>query len=267
MKPEAWAISGTSGAGFGSSAQPAAIFRLPKNFLSAAWLFNMINVYMREDNVFEASFLSRIVIMGNSLGDVTLSHDLDRVLEKYNASIFLLKPINKSLFEFSVGPHFLTRDGLYKALKLYPDTQEAFISMYFERLTYTESGYEVYRSGYVAIPSRLHSWGSQLPLASLRIGVKDMIDVAGLKTGASNRAFQSFHPPKETSAPIVQRLIDLGVIVVGKTKTTQFALGEEPTADWVDELCPFNPRGDGYQTTEGSSAGSAAAVAAYEWLD
>ena len=105
------------------------------------------------------------------------------------------------------------------------------------------------------------------PLAGLRVGVKDVIDVAGYPTGASNRAFKSFYPVKNVSAPVVRRLIELGAVVVGKTKSTQFALGEEPTADWVDEFCPFNPRGDGYQTTEGSSAGSGAAMAAYDWLD
>ncbi|KAI1365982.1 amidase signature enzyme [Xylaria arbuscula] len=258
---------GTSGAEFSRFAHPAAIFRLPDNVVSAAWLSDMIDSYMKEDDVFEEFFLSNIIVVGNSPGDVALSQDLDQVAQKHNASVFLLKPINKSPGEFSIGPYFLTGDGLYKALKLYPDTQEAFVSSALISLDYQAIGNDAYRSGYIAVPSRLHSWGTRLPLAGLRIGVKDVIDVAGLKTGASNRAFRDFHSPKETSAPIVQQLIDLGAIVVGKTKTTQFALGEEPTADWVDEFCPFNPRGDGYQTTEGSSAGSAAAVAAYKWLD
>jgi hypothetical protein len=30
---------------------------------------------------------------------------------------------------------------------------------------------------------------------------------------------------------------------------------------------PFSPRGDGYQSPVGSSSGSAAAIASYEWLD
>ena len=54
---------------------------------------------------------------------------------------------------------------------------------------------------------------------------------------------------------------------MGKVKTTQFADSEWPTCDWVEYHAPFNPRADGYQTTSGSSAGSAAAVAAYDWLD
>lgn len=118
---------------------------------------------------------------------------------------------------------------------------------------------------YVPLPSRRHTLASKdAPLAGLRLGVKDVVDVAGYPTGASNRAFKKLYPVNKVSSPVVQRLIDLGAVVVGKTKSTQFALGEEPTADWVDEFCPFNPRGDGYQTTEGSSAGSGDAMAAYD---
>jgi hypothetical protein len=30
--------------------------------------------------------------------------------------------------------------------------------------------------------------------------------------------------------------------MVGKMGTVQFANGDNPTADWVDFHCPFNPR-------------------------
>ena len=39
------------------------------------------------------------------------------------------------------------------------------------------------------------------------------------------------------------------------------------TGDWVDFHPPFTPRADAYQSPSGSSAGSGAAVAAYDWLD
>ena len=48
---------------------------------------------------------------------------------------------------------------------------------------------------------------------------------------------------------------------------SRFANGETATADWVDYSEPFNPRGDGYQDTETSSAGPGAGIAAYPWLD
>ncbi|KAK0703649.1 amidase signature domain-containing protein [Lasiosphaeria miniovina] len=137
----------------------------------------------------------------------------------------------------------------------------------FQPAWYPQSTKQIF-GRYVAVPSRLHARPFEnTPLAGLRIGVKDVIDVAGYPTRASNRAFKSLYPAKEISAPTVQRLIELGAVVVRKTRSDQLALDEELTADWVDEFCPFNPRGDGYQTTEGSSAGSGAAIAAYDWLN
>lgn len=41
---------------------------------------------------------------------------------------------------------------------------------------------------------------------------------------------------------------------------------EEPT-ECVDFQAPFNPRADGYQSPAGSSSGSGAAIASYDWLD
>lgn len=60
--------------------------------------------------------------------------------------------------------------------------------------------------------------------------------------------------------------IDLGAIIVGKFKTSQFAAGLHPW-EWIDVHYPFNPRGDGYLTCSGSSSGGGCAIAAYEWLD
>ena len=60
--------------------------------------------------------------------------------------------------------------------------------------------------------------------------------------------------------------MNAGAQVVGKTHLSSFAMMEHPTQS-VDYQAPFNPRGDGYLITGGSSGGSAAAIAAYDWLD
>ena len=64
-------------------------------------------------------------------------------------------------------------------------------------------------------------------------------------------------------------MIDLGIIVVRKPKTTESADSEWPTCDWVhiDYRGPFNPCGNGYLNPSGSSAKSAVAIASYDWLD
>jgi len=120
----------------------------------------------------------------------------------------------------------------------------------------------------IAVPSRLYfNQTDEKPYAGLRIGIKDIIDLKGLRTGASSRAYTQLHGPRAQNAEIVQSLLEQDFVIVGKPKTTQFADSEWPTGDWVDYHAPFNPVADGYQGTSGSSAGSAAAVAAYPWLD
>ena len=120
----------------------------------------------------------------------------------------------------------------------------------------------------VAVPSRHYfPQDREKPLNGLRIAVKDVYDLNGVRTAASNRAFRDLYTPREKTAKVIQRLIDDGAIIVGKTKTTTFADRELATQDWIDTHSPFNPRGDGYIWGGGSSTGSAAAVAAYDWLD
>ncbi|KAI8277709.1 hypothetical protein K4K60_006766 [Colletotrichum sp. SAR11_57] len=120
----------------------------------------------------------------------------------------------------------------------------------------------------IAVPSRLYYKATpEKPLAGVRLGVKDIYDIAGIKAGNGNRAWYNLYPPANQTAPAVQSLIDAGAVVIGKVKTAQFANGEFANADWIDYHSPFNPRGDGYQDPNFSSAGAGASVASYEWLD
>ena len=90
----------------------------------------------------------------------------------------------------------------------------------------------------------------ELPLLGIPIGVKDIIDAAGLPTKAGS-VLRADHRARR-DAPIVKILRDLGAIVLGKAETTQFA-----TTDPARTRNPWNlDRSPG-----GSSAGSAAAVA------
>ncbi|OJI98271.1 hypothetical protein ASPVEDRAFT_880966 [Aspergillus versicolor CBS 583.65] len=171
------------------------------------------------------------------------------------------------------GPYFMSTTGsLYQAFRLYPDHQLAFTEAAisdgnggFKPLPATTQG-AMTKS--VAVPSRLYYTPTpDKPLAGLRLGLKDIFHLKGLRTSGGNRAFYDFYPPQNRTGSAVQRLIDAGAVVVGKMGTVQFANGDNPTADWVDFHCPFNPRGDGYQVPGGSSSGPAAGIASYDWLD
>ena len=89
-----------------------------------------------------------------------------------------------------------------------------------------------------------------LPLLGIPVGMKDIIDVAGMPTRAGS-VLRAGHRAQR-DAPIVKIFRDLGAIILGKAETTQFA-----TADPARTRNPWNlDRSPG-----GSSAGSAAAVA------
>lgn len=93
------------------------------------------------------------------------------------------------------------------------------------------------------------------PLWGVPFAVKDNIDVAGLPTTAACPAF-AYTPEK--SATAVQRLIDAGAILIGKTNLDQFATG------LVGVRTPYPvPRNaiDASLVPGGSSSGSAVAVA------
>ncbi|WP_327299137.1 MULTISPECIES: amidase [unclassified Streptomyces] len=98
-------------------------------------------------------------------------------------------------------------------------------------------------------PDRASSAGV---LGGVPLGVKDIIDVAGLPTRCGS-ALRADAPPARADAPIVSAWRRAGAVVIGKTVTTEFAFfAPGPT---------HNPAASAH-TPGGSSSGSAAAVAA-----
>jgi len=88
------------------------------------------------------------------------------------------------------------------------------------------------------------------PLHGIPFGVKDIFDVAGMPTTAGTEAYPLRVAEKDATS--VARLKSAGAIVLGKTVTTAFAMGDAgPTTN------PWNSA----HTPGGSSSGSAAAVA------
>lgn len=88
------------------------------------------------------------------------------------------------------------------------------------------------------------------PLHGLPVGIKDIFDVQGFDTQFGSAALAATSPSQD--AVSVARLRHAGAIVIGKTVTTAFAMGDPgPTCN------PWNQQ----HTPGGSSSGSAAAVA------
>ncbi|MBB6343278.1 allophanate hydrolase [Pseudomonas fluvialis] len=96
---------------------------------------------------------------------------------------------------------------------------------------------------------------AELPLYGVPFAIKDNIDLAGIPTTAACPAFA--YIPGE-SASVVQQLIALGAVPLGKTNLDQFATGlngtRSPYGECRNSVHPDYPSG-------GSSAGSALTVA------
>ena len=62
-------------------------------------------------------------------------------------------------------------------------------------------------------------------LAGLSFAAKDLFDIVGHVTGAGNPDWLASHAPAAQTAPVVQKLVDAGATMVGKTHTDELSRG------------------------------------------
>jgi len=103
---------------------------------------------------------------------------------------------------------------------------------------------------------RRYAQGRPRPLEGLPIGVKDLIDTKGIETSYGSAAYRGHVP--SVDADIVGTLVERGAILIGKTRTHEFAWGvTTASATYGDTLNPL----DRSRIPGGSSGGAAAAIA------
>ena len=117
----------------------------------------------------------------------------------------------------------------------------------------------------IFLPSRTPK-SALRPLQGLRFSEKDAIRLRRLETSLCNAGYLSVTTPSKRTIIIVLRTIAAGAQVVGLTELSSM-IGKEELTEATDFYAPLKPRRDGYQSTAGSSSGSAVAVAAYSWPD
>ncbi len=107
-------------------------------------------------------------------------------------------------------------------------------------------------------PDLLAAGNPRGTLAGVPMVVKDLIDVAGVATGAGNPTYLAGTAAGSEHAPAVERLLRAGVSVVGKSHTDELAFSLSGTN--VHYGTPRNPAAPG-RVPGGSSSGSVSAVA------
>ncbi len=97
------------------------------------------------------------------------------------------------------------------------------------------------------------------PLAGVPLALKDILVQKGSPATAGSKILKGWMPPY--NATVTQRLLDAGVVILGKTNLDEFAMGSSTENSAYGPTC--NPW-DLTRIPGGSGGGSAAALAAFE---
>lgn len=160
--------------------------------------------------------------------------------------LFTIRELSEKIRNRIVSPVELTHDCLAHIEKLNP-ILNAFITVTaesaLERARHAE--WEIYHGKYLG------------PLHGIPIGLKDIIDVAGVRTTAGSEMLKDRVATED--AQVVRRLRAGGAVFLGKQNLHEFAYGGSSMISFFGEVHnPWDPA----RIAGGSSGGSAASVAA-----
>lgn len=105
------------------------------------------------------------------------------------------------------------------------------------------------------LDKKFHAGEDLHVLTGIPIGIKDNINIRGTKTSCASKMLETFTAP--FTATSVEKLLDIGMIPVGKLNLDEFAMGSST------ENSAFGPSRNPWNTEKvpgGSSGGSASAV-------
>jgi len=146
-------------------------------------------------------------------------------------------------------------------------SSRSILEEYLERITAENEGLHAFAEVFAdsagqraqELDRRLKQSGPVGPLHGVPIAVKDLARIRGRVPGFGSKCYRGM--ADGPTAPAIQRLIDVGAIIIGMTNMVEFALGGWGTNYAVGT--PWNPIDRNvHRVPGGSSSGSAVAVAA-----
>ncbi|KAK3391373.1 amidase signature domain-containing protein [Sordaria brevicollis] len=241
--------------------------------ITITWLREYLRVLQTSCDVYSSEVFLDGIVITDSTKEHVLSEECVNSVKRAGTKWAELIQEPHLVDRLTPGPYLYLDGVLRRVYRLYDDTQGCFLTGLRPKLLASDqqpyiqlsASESTYGSLSIAVPSRAPKLEPKAH-PHLRVVVKDLFQLKGLKTSLNDKSYYDVSLPSTSTAPIIESLRKDGAHILGMTKLSSMIAREEPL-DAVDFPTCFNPRGDGYQSPAGSSSGSAAAVAAYEWVD
>ncbi|KAF2450876.1 hypothetical protein P171DRAFT_479937 [Karstenula rhodostoma CBS 690.94] len=171
------------------------------------------------DDVFHDRFLEGIIFQGANRSEVTVEVQSSDVLNEWGVRWMHFRSSQDSP-ESSLPPglYVIQNGSLSQIWRLYSDDNLAFLQSVwpvigspgkYTNVPFSGTGH---RTLAIAVPSRMQaSWAKPIPLEGLKIGVKDLYHLKGVKTSLGNKAFNELYPAKSETAVTLSHIISKGV--------------------------------------------------------
>jgi len=184
-----------------------------------------VSEFLETDDVFSPSFLETVYVTSTISPEVELAQDAKDYLTSVGCKSMETIYLHSSV---ASGPYILHPSGsITKVYRLYADPQLILVTSVTAgpNDTYdpvTAAAPNANGGATFAVPSKLYYPAPTIerPLEGKRLVVKDIYDLKGIRTTGGSRGFHEISRLAAESGPALQRLIDLGAVVVGKSKTT-----------------------------------------------
>lgn len=214
---------------------PLTVLKTNEVSITSNTLAEIVTSYAALDDVWSEDFLGGAIALVTP-PDATMDPSVSTWATKSGAKVVLTNAaINDSglgtvsvvaipeSWDLSPGPYTITHsDGtgsVREAYAVHRDNYEAFL--FGVTPVPGSSAYEAvevfipsFQDAWIPVPSRLKWLEDERPLAGLRIGLKDIYDLEGVRTGGGSRSYAEVYGPREATAVSVQKLLDMGAVVV-----------------------------------------------------